>query len=229
MRNTLSRWIERKLAEGTASTGTSASSAATWTAPMRHSAPARSSAGTAPSRPASSRCLTRRSGGSVSPSERSRRSWEAGSNGPLVILSPETDPPTMQQTSPSGRNEGCKRTSIQIVRHPAPGPDQRKEPIFRSSLYCFKPPHLRRRLRRRLGGRDSESSSAGRTRLSTGVYHSLEPWPTKRATTVPTVDTDQLVDAQAVAELLGLAQRTSVSVYQKRYPDMPRPCRRSRT
>lgn len=41
--------------------------------------------------------------------------------------------------------------------------------------------------------------------------------------TVATVDTDQLVDAQAVADLLGLAQRTSVSVYQKRYPDMPRP------
>ena len=31
MRNTLSRWIERKLAEGTTSTGTSASSVATWT------------------------------------------------------------------------------------------------------------------------------------------------------------------------------------------------------
>jgi predicted DNA-binding transcriptional regulator AlpA len=30
-------------------------------------------------------------------------------------------------------------------------------------------------------------------------------------------------DAQAVAQILGLAQRTSVSVYQRRYPDMPRP------
>jgi len=39
----------------------------------------------------------------------------------------------------------------------------------------------------------------------------------------PEVRTEDLIDAQAVAELLGLAQRTSVSVYQRRYPDMPRP------
>jgi hypothetical protein len=39
----------------------------------------------------------------------------------------------------------------------------------------------------------------------------------------PQVNTDDLVDAQGVAELLGLANRTSVSVYQHRYPDMPRP------
>ena len=31
------------------------------------------------------------------------------------------------------------------------------------------------------------------------------------------------MDAQGIAELLSLAQRTSVSVYQHRYPDMPRP------
>ena len=37
------------------------------------------------------------------------------------------------------------------------------------------------------------------------------------------VNTDDLVDAQGVAELLGLAQRNSVSLYQRRYPDMPRP------
>jgi glutathione-regulated potassium-efflux system ancillary protein KefG len=37
------------------------------------------------------------------------------------------------------------------------------------------------------------------------------------------VDVDDLVDAASVADLLGLAQRTSVSVYQNRYPDMPRP------
>jgi glutathione-regulated potassium-efflux system ancillary protein KefG len=37
------------------------------------------------------------------------------------------------------------------------------------------------------------------------------------------IDTDDLVDAQGVADLLGLAQRTAVSVYQGRYPDMPRP------
>ena len=37
------------------------------------------------------------------------------------------------------------------------------------------------------------------------------------------VDIDDLVDAQEVAELLGLAQRNTVSLYQRRYPDMPRP------
>ena len=39
----------------------------------------------------------------------------------------------------------------------------------------------------------------------------------------PRVNTEDLIDAQGVADLLGLAQRTAVSVYQKRYPDMPRP------
>jgi hypothetical protein len=39
----------------------------------------------------------------------------------------------------------------------------------------------------------------------------------------PTVRTEDLVDALGVAEILGLTQRTSVSVYQHRYPDMPRP------
>lgn len=38
-----------------------------------------------------------------------------------------------------------------------------------------------------------------------------------------TVDVDDLVDATEVAELLGLAHRNTVSVYQRRYPDMPRP------
>ena len=38
-----------------------------------------------------------------------------------------------------------------------------------------------------------------------------------------TVDTDELIDAQGVADLLGLAQRNTVSLYQRRYPDMPRP------
>lgn len=37
------------------------------------------------------------------------------------------------------------------------------------------------------------------------------------------IDTDDVIDAQGVAELLGLAQRNTVSLYQKRYPDMPRP------
>jgi predicted DNA-binding transcriptional regulator AlpA len=37
------------------------------------------------------------------------------------------------------------------------------------------------------------------------------------------VDVDDLVDAQGVASLLGLAQRNSVYTYLRRYPDMPRP------
>ena len=37
------------------------------------------------------------------------------------------------------------------------------------------------------------------------------------------VETRDLVDADGVAELLGLAQRNSVSLYQRRYTDMPRP------
>jgi len=39
----------------------------------------------------------------------------------------------------------------------------------------------------------------------------------------PRVSTEDLIDAKGVADLLGLTQRTAVSVYQKRYPDMPRP------
>lgn len=37
------------------------------------------------------------------------------------------------------------------------------------------------------------------------------------------VHPDDLVDAAGVAQVLGLANRTSVSVYQRRYPSMPRP------
>jgi hypothetical protein len=37
------------------------------------------------------------------------------------------------------------------------------------------------------------------------------------------VDLDDLVDANGVAELLGLAHRNTVSVYQHRHDDMPRP------
>lgn len=37
------------------------------------------------------------------------------------------------------------------------------------------------------------------------------------------VDIDELIDAQGVADLLGLAQRNTVSLYQRRYSDMPRP------
>ncbi len=39
----------------------------------------------------------------------------------------------------------------------------------------------------------------------------------------PLVRTEDLIDAQSVADLLGLAQRNTVSAYQRRYPDMPRP------
>ena len=37
------------------------------------------------------------------------------------------------------------------------------------------------------------------------------------------VDVAELIDAQGVADMLGLAQRNTVSLYQRRYSDMPRP------
>ena len=37
------------------------------------------------------------------------------------------------------------------------------------------------------------------------------------------VDTDDLIDTQGVAEILGLAYRNTVLQYQQRYSDMPRP------
>jgi predicted DNA-binding transcriptional regulator AlpA len=39
----------------------------------------------------------------------------------------------------------------------------------------------------------------------------------------PLVATEDLMDAQAVADVLGLSHRNSVSLYQRRYDDMPRP------
>jgi len=39
----------------------------------------------------------------------------------------------------------------------------------------------------------------------------------------PLVDTNDLIDAEAVAQILGLSHRNSVSLYQRRYGDMPRP------
>lgn len=39
----------------------------------------------------------------------------------------------------------------------------------------------------------------------------------------PNVATEDLVDARDVAEILGLSHPSAVSVYQHRYPDMPRP------
>jgi glutathione-regulated potassium-efflux system ancillary protein KefG len=37
------------------------------------------------------------------------------------------------------------------------------------------------------------------------------------------VRTEDLIDAQGIAELLGLSHRNTVSLYQRRYADMPRP------
>ncbi len=37
------------------------------------------------------------------------------------------------------------------------------------------------------------------------------------------IDPTDLVDAYVVAQMLGLAQRNTVSAYQRRYPAMPRP------
>jgi predicted DNA-binding transcriptional regulator AlpA len=39
----------------------------------------------------------------------------------------------------------------------------------------------------------------------------------------PLVDTNDLIDARDVAEIIGLSQPGNVSLYQRRYPDMPRP------
>jgi len=39
----------------------------------------------------------------------------------------------------------------------------------------------------------------------------------------PMVNTDDLADARELAGLLGLSHPNSVSLYQRRYPDMPRP------
>lgn len=39
----------------------------------------------------------------------------------------------------------------------------------------------------------------------------------------PMVDTNDLVDAQGVADLLGLSHPNSVITYQRRYEDMPAP------
>ena len=39
----------------------------------------------------------------------------------------------------------------------------------------------------------------------------------------PSIPSEDLIDARAVAEILGLGQPNSVSTYQHRYADMPRP------
>lgn len=37
------------------------------------------------------------------------------------------------------------------------------------------------------------------------------------------IDADDVIDAHGVADLLGLSHRNTVSKYQQRYPEMPRP------
>jgi len=39
----------------------------------------------------------------------------------------------------------------------------------------------------------------------------------------PMVNTEELIDSRELASLLGLAHPNSVSLYQRRYADMPRP------
>lgn len=39
----------------------------------------------------------------------------------------------------------------------------------------------------------------------------------------PTVDTDDLIDSQEVADILGLSHRNSVSTYLRRYDHFPKP------
>ena len=39
----------------------------------------------------------------------------------------------------------------------------------------------------------------------------------------PQIDSEDLIDSQLVAEILGLAHRNSVTTYLRRYSDMPRP------
>lgn len=39
----------------------------------------------------------------------------------------------------------------------------------------------------------------------------------------PLVATEDLIDANGVAAIVGLTHRNSVSLYQRRYEDMPRP------
>ncbi len=39
----------------------------------------------------------------------------------------------------------------------------------------------------------------------------------------PMLNTDELIDSRELATMLGLAHPNSVSLYQRRYVDMPRP------
>ncbi len=37
------------------------------------------------------------------------------------------------------------------------------------------------------------------------------------------IDADDVIDAREIASVLGLSHSNTVSLYQRRYPDMPRP------
>jgi predicted DNA-binding transcriptional regulator AlpA len=39
----------------------------------------------------------------------------------------------------------------------------------------------------------------------------------------PRINSEDLIDSQVVAEILGLTHRNTVTSYLRRYPDMPRP------
>ena len=39
----------------------------------------------------------------------------------------------------------------------------------------------------------------------------------------PQINSEDLIDSQIVAEILGLSHRNTVTTYLKRYPDMPKP------
>ena len=40
---------------------------------------------------------------------------------------------------------------------------------------------------------------------------------------VPQIRSEDLIDSEEVAEILGLSHRNSVTTYLRRYPDMPKP------
>jgi predicted DNA-binding transcriptional regulator AlpA len=39
----------------------------------------------------------------------------------------------------------------------------------------------------------------------------------------PRINSEDLIDSEGVADVLGLSHRTTVTGYLRRYPDMPRP------
>lgn len=97
-----------------------------------------------------------------------------------------------------------------------------------------------RRSRRAIGSRTLTPQVSGRIPLAEGVVpfiladdRLLETSAATASSLLSTLvvsgpvprslDAEDLIDAQGVAELLGLSQRNTVSAYQRRYPEMPRP------